>query len=100
MIKKKKDFHHKILYIRTKALNDISTECLWLGITRPIPSSETQGLLVIFSAKSLLQEQESPLAHILPEPVPEVFELIPLIGQKNILFDQHEVLGCGGTVTT
>ena len=42
------------------------------------PSSETQGRDdAIYSGESLLQEQTSPWAHILTEPVPEVFEFRP-----------------------
>ena len=54
-----------------------------------VPSSETQGLLtgtmqLIFLGESLLQELKSPWELILTEPVPEVVEFHPLIGQKNI----------------
>jgi len=38
----------------------------------------------IFTGESLLQELMSPWELILTEPVPEVVEFRPLIGQKNI----------------
>jgi len=41
-------------------------------------SSETQGLLAYL--------QKSPWELTLTEPVPEIFEFAPLIGQKNLFF--------------
>jgi len=50
---------------------------------------ETQGLLVgtvreILSGESLFEGQKCPWELTLTEPVPEIFEFVPLIGQKNI----------------
>ena len=38
----------------------------------------------IFSGESLFEGQKSPWELTLTEPVPEIFEFVPLIGQKDI----------------
>jgi len=38
----------------------------------------------IFSGESLLQARKSPWELMFTKPVPEIFEFVPLIGQKNI----------------
>ena len=45
---------------------------------------------VIFSGENLLQGRKNPLTLILTEPVPVVFEFVPLIGQNFFLWSISE----------